>query len=184
MSRAKDVLHTACHMNFVIDLAHRRVSVAWDKEKIQSPHEESNLRPSDLRSDALPLSHRDSSVSEVYYEVHMTRSMQDVFGSWQDEKTSFSIPHRAQNLPSLLFLSKPIHVWRILIVLTWRLLTEYVAQMATENKIIKDDLNEFKSQPKGISKLAKLYDSVSILARSMEKFVFSFVLRLRVRHSR
>ena len=24
------------------------------------------------RSDALPLSHRDSSVSEVYYEVHMT----------------------------------------------------------------------------------------------------------------
>ena len=26
-----------------------------------------------LRSDALPLSHRDSTVSEVYYEVHMTR---------------------------------------------------------------------------------------------------------------
>ena len=26
-----------------------------------------------LRSDALPLSHRDSAVSEVYYEVHMTR---------------------------------------------------------------------------------------------------------------
>ena len=25
------------------------------------------------RSDALPLSHRDSTVSEVYYEVHMTR---------------------------------------------------------------------------------------------------------------
>ena len=37
-----------------------------------SPHEESNLRPLDLRSDALPLSHRDSTVSEVYYEVHMT----------------------------------------------------------------------------------------------------------------
>ena len=33
-------------------------------------------RTSDLwipRSDALPLSHRDSAVSEVYYEVHMTR---------------------------------------------------------------------------------------------------------------
>ena len=33
-------------------------------------------RNSDLRiprSDALPLSHRDSTVSEVYYEVHMTR---------------------------------------------------------------------------------------------------------------
>ena len=25
------------------------------------------------RSDALPLSHRDSTVSEVYFEVHMTR---------------------------------------------------------------------------------------------------------------
>ena len=25
------------------------------------------------RSDALPLSHRDSTVSEVYYKVHMTR---------------------------------------------------------------------------------------------------------------
>ena len=41
--------------------------------KNSDPHEESNLRPSDLRSDALPLSHRDSTVSEVYYEVHMTR---------------------------------------------------------------------------------------------------------------
>ena len=33
-------------------------------------------RTSDLwipRSDALPLSHRDSTVSVVYYEVHMTR---------------------------------------------------------------------------------------------------------------
>ena len=33
-------------------------------------------RISDLRiprSDTLPLSHRDSTVSEVYYEVHMTR---------------------------------------------------------------------------------------------------------------
>ena len=45
----------------------------WDKEKILGPHQESNLRPSDLRSDVLALSHRDSSVSEVYYEVHMTR---------------------------------------------------------------------------------------------------------------
>ena len=37
----------------------------------RSPHEESNLRPSD--SDALPLSHRDSTVCEVCYEVHLTR---------------------------------------------------------------------------------------------------------------
>ena len=48
------------------------LSRAWDKEKILSPHEESNLRPLDLRSDALPLSHKDSMMSENYYEVHMT----------------------------------------------------------------------------------------------------------------
>ena len=45
----------------------------WDKENILGPHQEWNLRPSDLRSDVLALSHRDSAVSEVYYEVHMTR---------------------------------------------------------------------------------------------------------------
>ena len=28
-----------------------------------------------LHSDALPLSHRDSTVSKVYYEVHMTRAL-------------------------------------------------------------------------------------------------------------
>ena len=37
------------------------------ERKILSPHEELNLRRSDLRSDALPLSYKDSSVSEVYY---------------------------------------------------------------------------------------------------------------------
>ena len=46
----------------------------WDKgKKILSPYEESNLRPPDLRPDALALSHRDYSVSEIYYEVDMTR---------------------------------------------------------------------------------------------------------------
>ena len=34
-----------------------RLVTSVGKEKILSPHEESNLRPSDLRSDALPLSH-------------------------------------------------------------------------------------------------------------------------------
>ena len=34
---------------------------------------ESNLRPSDLSSDALPLSHQDSSMSDIYYEVLITR---------------------------------------------------------------------------------------------------------------
>ena len=48
------------------------MSRAWYEENILIPHEEWNLRPSDLRSDALPLSHRDSTVSEIYYEVHMT----------------------------------------------------------------------------------------------------------------
>ena len=47
------------------------LSRAWDKEKSLIPQEESNLRPSDSRSDAL--SHRDSTVSEVYYEVHTRR---------------------------------------------------------------------------------------------------------------
>ena len=40
--------------------------------KILSPREESNLRTSDLCSDALPLSHKDSLVSKVYYEVLIT----------------------------------------------------------------------------------------------------------------
>ena len=40
--------------------------------KILSPHEELNLRPSDLCSDALPLSHKDSLLSEVYYKVLIT----------------------------------------------------------------------------------------------------------------
>ena len=76
-------------------------------------------RASDLRiprSDALPLSHRDSTVSEVYYVVHMTHVLhtarisnivvwilrfevrflmgtQNLFvpRSWRDEKTSFFI---------------------------------------------------------------------------------------------
>ena len=46
-------------------------------------------RTSDLRipgSDALPLSHRDSTVSEVYYEVHMTRVLHTA-------RISSSIPH-------------------------------------------------------------------------------------------
>ena len=47
------------------------LSQAWDNETILSPHEELNLRPSDLHSNALPLS-TDSTVSEVYYEVQMT----------------------------------------------------------------------------------------------------------------
>ena len=50
-----------------------RLVTSVGQRKILSRHEESNLRPSDLRSDALPLSHNDSSVTGVYYEVLMTR---------------------------------------------------------------------------------------------------------------
>ena len=84
-------------------------------------------RTSDLQiphSDALPLSHRDSSVSKVYYEVRMTRVLHTArisnvdsvmfFGtqnfffvsySLQDEKHLSLFLYQAQNLPSLLFLS-------------------------------------------------------------------------------
>ena len=43
------------------------------RKSSESPvrNQTSDLRIS--RSDALPLSHRDSTVSEVYFEVHMTR---------------------------------------------------------------------------------------------------------------
>ena len=61
------------------------------QRKILSPHEESNLRPSDLRSDALPLSHKDSSVSGVYYEVLMTRVLHTA---------------RISNVDSVMFLTK------------------------------------------------------------------------------
>ena len=49
-----------------------RLVTSMEQRKILSPYEESNLRPSDLCSDALPLSHKDSSVSRVSYEVLMT----------------------------------------------------------------------------------------------------------------
>ena len=46
------------------------LSQAWDKERIPVRNRTSDLRIP--RSDAPPLSHRDSTVNEVYYEVHMT----------------------------------------------------------------------------------------------------------------
>ena len=48
---------------------------AWDKEKIQSPHEESNLTPSDstLRCFTTEPQKSYGPGGEVYYEVHMTR---------------------------------------------------------------------------------------------------------------
>ena len=49
-----------------------RLVTSVGQRKILSPHEESNLKPSDLHSNALPLSHKDSLVIRVYYEVLMT----------------------------------------------------------------------------------------------------------------
>ena len=103
-------------------------SRAWDKEKILSPHEELNRIP---RSDALPLSHRNSTVSEVNHEVHMTRVLstarisnvnrildrslssvkiqrkmlflRPTHATWRKNKHIFLHLYRAQNLPSLSF---------------------------------------------------------------------------------
>ena len=66
-----------------------RLVTSVGKRNILSPHEESNLRPSDLRSDAQPLSHKDSSVSEVYYEVLITRFPHTVRISNVDQRNVF-----------------------------------------------------------------------------------------------
>ena len=58
------------------------LSRAWDKEKIQVPMRNWT---SDLwiQCNALLLSHRDSTVSEVYYTVHMTRVLHTArISSW------------------------------------------------------------------------------------------------------
>ena len=63
-----------------------RLVTSVGQRKILSPHEESNLRPSDLRSDALPLSHRDSPVSRIYYVVLMTPLTEESL--WLSARTS------------------------------------------------------------------------------------------------
>ena len=50
-----------------------RLVTSVGRREILRPREESSFRPSGLRSDAVPLSHKDSSVSGVYYEALMTR---------------------------------------------------------------------------------------------------------------
>ena len=55
------------------DVFFRFVTSVRQRKKIVSPHEERTSDLRILRSDALPLSHRDSTVSGVYYEVHRTR---------------------------------------------------------------------------------------------------------------
>ena len=62
-------------------------------KKILSPHEELNLRPLDstLQYNALPMRHRYSAVSKVYYKVHMTHVMRTA---------------RISNVNSLMFVNK------------------------------------------------------------------------------
>ena len=80
-----------------------RLVTSVGQRKNSESHEESNLTPSDLRSGALALSHRDSSVSEVCYEVHMTRVLHTARISNDD------------SMMSLLFLSKNITLSTLLI---------------------------------------------------------------------
>ena len=82
------------------------MSRAWDKEKILILHEESNLRPSDLRSDALPLSHRDSSVGEVYYK------WQSSYDTRQDKTRQLYFTRVAQSAARLVSLGA-LHTVRI-----------------------------------------------------------------------
>ena len=65
-------------------------------------------RTSDLRSDALLLSHRDSTVSEVYYEVHMTRVLHTArisMSSWGLEM--FSLSHARDKTQTSFSISLP-----------------------------------------------------------------------------
>ena len=71
------------------------LSWVWEKEKNLSTHEELNLRPSDSVLHSLPLSHRDSVVSEVYYKVHMT---------------CFQHTARISNVNSVKFVNRIIHL--------------------------------------------------------------------------
>ena len=80
-----------------------RLVTSVGQRKNSESHEESNLTPSDLRSGALALSHRDSSVSEVCNEVHMTRVLHTARISNDD------------SMMSLLFLSKNITLSTLLI---------------------------------------------------------------------
>ena len=71
--RSLVVLHSVCCTIFMIEKdVFFILSRAWDKEKILRSMRN---QTSDLQipcSNALPLSHRDSTVGEVYYKVHMT----------------------------------------------------------------------------------------------------------------
>ena len=58
-------------LTFLRKMFIRLVTSVGQRKRVPTRNRTSDLRIP--RSDALPLSHRDSTVSEVYYEVHMTR---------------------------------------------------------------------------------------------------------------
>ena len=80
-------------------ISYKKIIQYWERcffrlvtrqEKVPTRNETSDLWIP--RSDALPLSHRDSEVSEVYYEVHMTwglRTFPLSLASWQGEENIF-----------------------------------------------------------------------------------------------
>ena len=81
-----------------------RLVTSVGQGKILSPHEESNLRYSNsaLHYTVLPLSHRDSTVSVVYYEVHMTCFLHTTRISNADGMTRV-VKHRRVEIKGLRF---------------------------------------------------------------------------------
>ena len=133
-------------------------------------------RTSDLRiphSDALPLSHRDSSVSKVYYEVHMTRVLHTarisnvnsvmflglrifffVSYSLQDEKHLSLFLYQAQNLPSQSLISIynfkficrcPFLGWDFLNGLNWYLSHSFMPLHFLKQRKMKRVITKFQS---------------------------------------
>ena len=62
------------------------LSRAWDIEKILSLHEETNLRPFGFRAPMFYHWETDSTVNEVYYEVHTVHTY---YMTW--ERVSFEL---------------------------------------------------------------------------------------------
>ena len=75
----------------------------WEKKKFWVPTRNQNSDFKILHSDALPLSLRDSMVSEVHYKVHIWHAFFFVPRLLPDIKHLSLFLNQAQNLPSLLF---------------------------------------------------------------------------------
>ena len=80
----------------------------WEKKKFWVPTRNQNSDFKILHSDALPLSLRDSMVSEVHYKVHIWHAFFFVPHSWPDKRHLSLFLNQVQNLPSLLFYLRTI----------------------------------------------------------------------------